>query len=96
MKFQQTSLQKIELGDQPEDIYYCLIDLRLSPNGLNIQKIRLTDPRNIDQQFRQHGCLMMFDESEISELINREELDADALHRSLFNLAIKENVIKED
>lgn len=94
MKFQQTSLQKIELGDQPEDIYYCLIDLRVSPNGLNIQKIRLTDPRNIDQQFRKHGCLMMFDETEISELVSRGEVQSDCLHKSLFDLALKENIIQ--
>ncbi|MCC5940311.1 MAG: hypothetical protein JJU37_02120 [Balneolaceae bacterium] len=96
MKFQQTSLQKIEFGDQPEDIYYCLIDLRVSPNGVNIQKIRLTDPRNIDQQFRKHGCLMMFDETEITVLINRGEVQSDQLHRSLFDLALKENIIQAD
>ena len=96
MKFHQTSLQKIDFSDSPEDIYYCLIDLRISPNGLNIKKIRLTDPRNIDQQFRQHGCLMMFDETEISELAGRGDLDPDHLHQSLFDLAVKEKVIQQD
>ncbi len=95
MKLNQTSLQKIEFGDEPEDIYFCLIDLRMSPQGLNIKKLSLSDPRNIDEQFRNNGCLMMFTGAEIEELIRRGELDRDELHRSLYRLALKDGVIRE-
>ncbi|TVQ01432.1 MAG: hypothetical protein EA359_13885 [Balneolaceae bacterium] len=95
MKLSHTSLQKIEFGNEPEDIYYCLIDLRISPGGLNIKKLRLTDPRNIDEQFRQNGCLMMFTGVEIEELIQRGDLDGKRLHRSLFRLAVKDGLIRE-
>lgn len=96
MKLEQTTLQKIEFGENPEDIYYCLIDARISPNGLNIQNMRLTDPRNIDLQFRGNGCLMMFDGNEINELTERGELDKTRLHESLYKLAVRERVIKGD
>jgi hypothetical protein len=89
MKLSHTSLQKIEFGNEPDDVYYCLIDLRISPGGLNIKKLRLTDPRNIDEQFRQNGCLMMFTGREIEELIQRGDLDGKRLHRSLLQLYLK-------
>lgn len=95
MKLENTTLQKIEFGSEPKDIYYCLIDLRVSPNGLDIEKMKLTDPRNIDLQFREAGCLLMFTGDEIEELIQREEVDGKMTHKSLFNLAIREGVIKE-
>lgn len=94
VKQDQTFLQKIEFGEEPEDIYYCLIDKKISPDGLNVEKMRLTDPRNIDRQFREQGCLLMFTGDEIASLINRGELDAENLHQSLFETAVKENIIK--
>lgn len=94
MKLFQTALQKIEFGETPSDIYYCLIDRQVSPNGLSIEKMRLTDPRNIDEQFRRHGCLMMFTGEEINELVERGDLDEKKLHQSLYELALFEGVIK--
>jgi hypothetical protein len=94
VKLNQTFLQKIEFGDEPEDIYYCLIDKKISPNGLDVDKMRLTDPRNIDKQFREQGCLLMFTGDEIASLINRGELDGEHLHQSLFDTAVRENIIK--
>ncbi|MDX1640720.1 MAG: hypothetical protein R3220_03425 [Balneolaceae bacterium] len=95
MKFQNTKLQKIEFGDEPADQYYCLIDLKVSPDGLDINKMKLTDPRNIDQEFRNHGVLMMFTGEEIESLINRGDLDREKLHESLYERALGEGVIKE-
>jgi hypothetical protein len=94
MKFEDTTLQKIEFGNEPDDQYYCLVDLRISPKGLNIEKMRLTDPRNIDQQFLEHGCLMMLTGDEIEELLSRGELKRELMHRSLYELAIREGIIK--
>lgn len=93
-KLNRTFLQKIEFGDEPEDIYYCLIDKKISPNGLSVEQMRLTDPRNIDTQFREQGCLLMFTGDEIASLINRGEFDANDLHQSLFDAAVRENIIK--
>ena len=95
MKLRETSFQKIEFGSDPSDCYYCLVDLRVSPSGLNIKKMRLTDPRNIDLQFREAGCLMMFTGEEIEELIRRGVINANKIHKSLFRLAVDEGVIKQ-
>lgn len=94
MKLKNTKLQKIEFGDEPADQYYCLIDLNISPDGLDINKMRLTDPRNIDNEFRNHGVLMMFTGEEIESLVNRGDLDRENLHESLYQLALEEGVVK--
>lgn len=95
MKFKDTKLQRIDFGEEPADQYYCLVDLRMNPNGLSVEKMRLTNPRNIDQEFRQHGMLMMFTGEEIESLVNRGDLDRENLHESLYKLALDEGVIKE-
>ncbi len=94
MKLEDTSLQKIEFGPEPSDCFYCLVNLNVSPSGLNIKKMRLTDPRNIDHQFREAGCLMMFTGNEMEELISRGEIKEDEIHQSLYRLAVNEGVIK--
>jgi hypothetical protein len=38
----------------------------------------------------------MFTGDEIASLINRGELDAEKLHQSLFETAVKENIIKQN
>lgn len=93
MKVSDTKLQTIEFGEEPEDIYYCLIDSRVSPDGLDIEKMRLSDPRNIDDEFRKQGCLMMFTGDEIEELVRRGDLDRSELRDSLYELAKREGVI---
>ena len=93
MKVSDTKLQIIEFGEEPEDIYYCLIDSRVSPDGLDIEKMRLSDPRNIDDEFRKQGCLMMFTGDEIEELVRRGDLDRSELRDSLYELAKREGVI---
>lgn len=93
MKKEQTSLQIFEFGDSPADTFYCLVDLRVSPNGINIEKMRLTDPRNIDLQFRENGCLLMLDGEEVEEIIRRGDADRENLHQSLFQLASKEDIV---
>ncbi len=94
MNKKKTTLQLIEFGEQPEDKFYCLVDLNISPDGMDVEKLKLTDPRNFDLEFRESGCLMMFTGDEIEELISRGDLDENNLHDSLYDLAIKEGVIK--
>lgn len=96
MKIDQTVLQEIDFGPDRSDKYFCLVDKNISPGGLNIEKMRLTDPRNIDLQFREAGCLLMMTGEEVDELIHRKELNKEQLHHSLYDLAIREGVIKTD
>lgn len=93
LPYSKTALQVIEFGNQPEDKFYCLINLNISPNGMNIEKLRLTDPRNFDLRFRESGCLLMFTEDEIDELIRRKDVDRESIHKSLYELALREGII---
>lgn len=95
MKFKDTKLQKIEFGDDPKDQYYCLINLKVNPDGLDLGKMRLTDPRSIDEEFRNQGMLLMFTGQEMESLMNRGDLDREHLHESLYQLALKDGVIKK-
>ncbi len=93
---EKTKVDIIEFGDQPEDKFYCLVDLAISPNGLNVDKLKISDPRNFDQRLIESGCLMMFSGDEIEELVIRGDITRDNLHQSLVDLAKKEGVIKKN
>ena len=93
MNIDKTTLQVFEFGDSPSDTFYCLVDLRVSPNGMDIEKMRLTDPRNIDLQFRENGCLLMLDGEEVEEIIRRGDADQDNIHKSIFQLASEEGIV---
>lgn len=92
--YERISLEVIEFGDEPEDRFYCLVDLKISPDGLNIEKLKLSDPRNFDQRLKESGCLMMFTGDEIGSLTARGDLDSDNLHHSLIDLSLKEGHFK--
>lgn len=92
----KTTLEVIEFGDEPEDTFYCLVDLEVSPAGLDVSSLKLSDPRNFDQTLRNSGCLMMFTGDEMSSLINRGDIDPDEMHESLVELAVKEGVLKKN
>jgi hypothetical protein len=94
MKKSDTKLEVFTFGDKPDDKFYCLVDRKVSPGGLNVEKMRLADPRNFDQMFREIGCLVMLTETEIIELVNRGELKKNDLHATLFELCKKEGIIK--
>lgn len=93
LPLRKTALQVIEFGNMPEDKFYCLINLDISPNEMNIEKLRLTDPRNFDLQFRESGCLLMFTEDEIDVLVRRKDIDRDSMHKSLYELALREGIV---
>jgi len=89
-----TKLQKFEFGDSLSDTFYLLVDLKVSPEGINPEKVKLLDPRNFDHSLREMGCLLIFTGNEIDELVQREEIDAENMHISILELAVKEGIIK--
>jgi hypothetical protein len=93
MKKDQTTLQVFEFGDTPEDTFYCLVDLRVSPNGMDVEKMRLSDPRNIDLQFRENGCLLMLNGEEVEEILRRGDASRENLHESIYQLATEEGIV---
>lgn len=92
----KTLLEVIEFGDDPEDLFYCLVDAGVSPDGMDVSKLKLSDPRNFDNTLRESGCLMMFTGDEMDELINRGDVDRDKIHESLVQLAKKEGLLKKN
>jgi hypothetical protein len=90
----KTTLEIIEFGDQPDDKFYCLVDLSVSPDGLDVSSLKLSDPRNFDQTLKDSGCLLMFTGNEMQELISRGDIDPDHKHESLLEIAEKEGVLK--
>lgn len=92
----QTKLQIFEFGDSPSDLFYLLVDRKVSPDGINPEQVKLLDPRNFDRALRELGCLLMFTGDEVEELIQREEIDPENMHASVFKLAVKEGIIKQD
>lgn len=92
--YKKTKLDIFEFGDEPDDKFYCLTDLDVSPNGMNADKLRLGDPRNFDQRLKESGCLMMFTGDEVEELISRGELNPEMLHESIVDLGIKDGTLK--
>jgi len=93
MEQRKYRLDVISFGGLPEDQFFCLMDVRLSPEPLDVDRIRLTDPRNFDQKLRDAGCLMMFTGDEVEELAGRGELNRDALEDSLIRLAKSEGML---
>lgn len=92
----KTSLEVIEFGDDPEDRFYCLVDAKISPDGLDVSSLKLSDPRNFDQALRNSGCLLMFTGDEMTELINRGDIDPDRMHESLVEVAVSEGLLKKN
>lgn len=93
IKFDQTTLQVFEFGDTPSDIFYCLVDLRVSPNGMEPDKMKLADPRRFDLEFRESGCLLMLTGDELDEIVRRGEADPDRLHETIYQLAAEEGLV---
>lgn len=88
-----TSLETFSFGDSEEDKYYILINLQQNPDGVDIKKLASADPRAFDAVLSQMGCLLMLTGTEINELVNRDDIDSENLHQSLFTLAKREGII---
>lgn len=93
LKFEQTGLEEFRFGDLSEDIFYILVDKRVSPDGIDIKKLAASDPRNFDAALKASGCIIMLNLDEINELSRRGEVNTESLHESLFDLAKAEGLL---
>ncbi|MTI89577.1 MAG: hypothetical protein FH748_16605 [Balneolaceae bacterium] len=94
LKLKHTGLEEFSFGDEREDLYYVLINRKVSPNGLDLEKIRLADPRAFDRTLEQMGCLIMLNGEEVDELARRGDLNKNQLHKSLYELAKEEGFLQ--
>lgn len=90
-----TKLEIFSFGDkdQDEDNFFCLINLKKSPDGMDLKKLSQADPRNFDQALNEMGCILMLRGDEVELLIEREEITGTDLHQSLYDLAVEEDII---
>lgn len=94
LQFNDTKLEIFGFGDNKEDIFYCLINLKVNPDGLDVDKLAKTDPRELDDQLDKMGCLVMITGEDLESLISEEDLSEPNMHQALYDLAVKEEVIK--
>jgi len=90
---EQTKLETFFFGDNPEDRFYILVNLKSNPEGLNLDKLKLADPRKFDQILKEMGCILMLSGDELNELIRRKAVNPNALHQSVYELARNEGLI---
>lgn len=88
-----TRLETFSFGDQSEDVFYLLIDIRINPQGIDIEKLSKTDPRILDSVLKEMGCVLMLNGEEIDELVRRGDINEKKKHQSLFELAVGEKLI---
>lgn len=90
---EQTGIEELSFGDSKEDIFHILVNKQISPGGIDLEKLRLADPRNFDAALTSAGCIIMLNEIEIDELAKRGEIKKTDLHQSLYELASREALL---
>lgn len=98
LKKEETKLEIFGFGDEGEqedksDNFYCLVNITKSPEGIDLEKLSMADPRKFDEVLNQMGCILLLRGDEVEELINRGDITDNNLHQSLYDLAVKEEII---
>lgn len=93
LKLENTGLEEFSFGDNPDDRFYILVNKKISPDGIDADKLSKADPRKFDQVLNDMGCILMLNGLEVTELCMRGELDNENLHESMFELARDEGFL---
>lgn len=93
LKKEDTKLEVFGFGDEKDDNFYCLVNLKKSPDGIDLKKLSMSDPRNFDEALNRMGCILLLRGDEVEELINRDEITDSDLHKSIYDLAVREEII---
>lgn len=89
-----TKLEIFGFGDEDEDTFYCLVNIKQNPDGIDLKQLSLADPRKFDDVLDRMGCILLLRGDELDELIRRGEITDSDLHAELYDLAVKEGFIK--
>lgn len=93
LDLKETGLEEFSFGEGADDQFYILVNKKISPNGIDVEKLGKTDPRKFDQVLNDMGCILMLNGIEVTELCMRGELDNENLHESMYELAKDEGII---
>lgn len=88
-----TKLEIFGFGDDDEDNFYCLVNIRKNPEGIDLEKLSNADPRKFDEVLNEMGCILLLQGNEVEELINRGDISDSDLHQSLYELSVEEGII---
>lgn len=94
LTLEQTKLDVFSFGANADDTFYILINTKINPDGVDLDKLSGADPRFFDAILNAMGCVLMLNQQEVDELVSRGDLQKDDLHSSIFNLARNEGIIK--
>lgn len=94
LKLKDTGLEEFSFGEGTDDQFYILVNKKVSPEGIDVEKLSKTDPRKFDKVLSDMGCILMLNGIEVTELCMRGELDNEDLHGSMYELAKDEGMIK--
>jgi hypothetical protein len=94
LKLKETGLEEFSFGEESDDRFYVLVNKKISPNGIDVQKLGQANPMEFDQVLNEMGCLIMLNGLEVAELCMRGDLDNDNLHESMYELAREEGLIR--
>lgn len=89
-----TKLEIFGFGEGDSDKFYALVNLNKSPEGIDLKKLSLTDPRRFDEELNKMGCILLLRGDEVEELIKRGDIQDSDLHKSMYDLAVEEGIIK--
>ncbi|MDR9417562.1 hypothetical protein [Gracilimonas sp.] len=92
LKLKDTGLEEFSFGDQPDDKFYVLVNKKISPDGIDVDRLSKADPRKFDSILNDMGCILMLNGVEVTELCMRGELDNENLHESMYELAKDEGM----
>lgn len=96
LKPDDTKLEIFGFGDAKEDIFYCLINQKVNPDGLDPEKLAQTDPRDLDDVLDKMGCLVMITGEDMESLIKEKNIQDENFHQALYELAVDEGLISEE
>lgn len=93
LNLKDTGLEEFSFGEEADDQFYVLVNKKISPDGIDVEKLSKADPMKFNQVLSDMGCILMLNGIEVAELCMRGELDNENLHESMFELAKEEGII---
>lgn len=94
LKKDDTKLEIFGFGENTDDSFYCLVNIKKSPEGIDLEKLSSADPRKFDEALNKMGCILLLRGDELEELINRGAVTDSDLHASIYDLAVEEGIIQ--
>lgn len=93
LNLKDTGLEEFSFGEETDDKFYVLVNKKISPDGIDVEKLSKADPMKFNQVLNDMGCILMLNGIEVAELCMRGDLDNDNLHESMFDLAKDEGIL---